>query len=313
LIDLKAITISEGAAGMRSQIEGLAKLICSSHQNFDIQIKPFFKNFPIQLIPSNANTYQNIGQINIQSKVLLISCGKKSVKASIYLKKKFKGLVFNIHIQDPKSNHNFFDLIISPEHDQLNKPNNISTLLALHNINFDLDKKKNNTINFIIGGSNKYFKFNEDTQNKILNDLEYLSKIYQVNVIPSRRTPHQFIKNLSTLNNHNIKLFTDLFDPITYGNLLSESNMQIVTWDSISMISEAISSETGTFLYEFEKESCPKRYQSFHEMVIQKGFLKRFSRNMRPYTVSMSAYNSELKSKILNKIESNLWFKNSVS
>ena len=298
---------------MRSQIEGLAKLICSSHLNFDVQIKSFFKNLPVQLIPASAKAYQNIDQINIQSKVILISCGKKSVKASIYLKRKFKELVFNIHIQDPKSNHSFFDLIISPEHDQLKKPNNISTLLALHNINFDSNKKKTKTINFIIGGSNRYFKFNIDTQNKILNDLEYLSKISRVNVIPSRRTPHQFIKNLSKLNNHNIKLFTDLFDPINYGNLLSESNMQIVTWDSISMISEAISSETGTFLYEFEKESCPKRYQLFHQMVIQKGFLKSFSRNMRPYTVSMSAYNSELKSKILNKIKSNLWFKNSVS
>ena len=298
---------------MRSQIEGLANLICKSHQNFDVQIKPFFKNLPIQLIPASAIAFQNIDQININSKVLLISCGKKSVKASIYLKKKFKGLVFNIHIQDPKSNHNLFDLIISPEHDKLKKPNNISTLLALHNIDFGFNKKKMNTINFIIGGSNKYFKFNEDTQNKILNDLEFLSKIFSINVIPSRRTPHQFIKNLSTLNNHNIKLFTDIFNPIAYGNLLSESNIQIVTWDSISMISEAISSETGTFLYEFEEESCPKRYQLFHQMVKQKGFLKSFSRNMRPYTVSMSAYNSELKSKILNKIESNLWFKNSVS
>ena len=298
---------------MRSQIEGLANLICNSHQNFDVQIKPFFRNLPIQLIPASAKAYQNIDQVKIQSKVLVISCGKKSVKASIYLKKKFKGLVFNIHIQDPKSNHNLFDLIISPEHDQLKKPNSISTLLALHNINFDLNKEKTKTINFIIGGSNKYFKFNIDTQNKILNDLEYLSKISKVNVIPSRRTPYQFIKNLSKLNNHNINLFTDLFDPITYGNLLSESNMQIVTWDSISMISEAISSETGTFLYEFEEESCPKRYRLFHQMVKQKGLLKSFSRNMRPYTVSMSAYNSELKSKILNKIESNLWFKNSVS
>ena len=298
---------------MRSQIEGLANLICSSHQNFDIKIKPFFKNFPIQLIPSSTNAYQNIDQINIQSKILLISCGKKSVKASIYLKRKFKELVFNIHIQDPKSNHNLFDLIISPEHDQLNKPNNISTLLALHNINFDFNKKKTNAINFIIGGSNKYFKFNEDTQNKILNDLELLSKISLVNVIPSRRTPHQFIKNLSTLKNQNIKVFTDLFDPIAYGILLSESNMQIVTWDSISMISEAISSETGTFLYQFEEENCPKRYQLFYQMVKQKGFLKSFSRNIKPYTISISSYNSELKSKILNKIKSNLWFKNSVS
>ena len=298
---------------MRSQIEGLANLICNSHQNFDIKIKPFFKNLPIQLIPARANTYQNIDQINIQSKVLLISCGKKSVKASIFLKKKFKGLIFNIHIQDPKSNHNFFDLIISPEHDQLKKPNNISTLLALHNINFDLNEKKTNSINFIIGGSNKYFKFNEYTQKKILNDLEFLSKISLVNIIPSRRTPLQFIEKLAAIKNKNLKLFTDLFDPITYGRLLSEAHMQIVTWDSISMISEAISSETGTFLYKFEEENCPKRYHLFHHMVEEKGFLKNFSRDMEPYTISMKNYNSDLKSKILNKIESNLWFKTSVS
>ena len=84
MIDLEAITISEGAAGMRSQIEGLANLICKSHRNFDVQIKPFFKNLPIQLIPASAIAFQNIDQININSKVLLISCGKKSVKASIY-------------------------------------------------------------------------------------------------------------------------------------------------------------------------------------------------------------------------------------
>ncbi len=298
---------------MRSQIEGLAKLICKSHQNYNVQIKPFFKNLPVQLIPASANAYQNIDQIIIKSKVLLISCGKKSVKASIYLKKKFKDLVFNIHIQDPKSNYKFFDLIISPEHDQLKKPNNISTLLALHNINFESNKKKTDAINFIIGGSNKYFKFNEDTQNEILNDLNFLSKISLVNVIPSRRTPPLFIEKLASIKNQNLKLFTDLFDPIAYGNLLSEAKMQIVTWDSISMISEAISSETGTFLYKFEEKSCPKRYQLFHQMVKQKGFLKNFSRDVEPYTTSINSYNLELKSKILNKIESNLWFKNSVS
>jgi mitochondrial fission protein ELM1 len=313
LIDLKAITISEGAAGMRSQIEGLAKLICNSHQNFDIQINPFFKNLPIQLIPATKFAYKNLNEININSKVILISCGKKSVKASIYLKKKFKDLIFNIHIQDPKSDHNLFDLIISPEHDELKCSNNISTLLALHNINYDLNKKKTEVINFIIGGSNKYFEFNKDTQNKILDDLKFLSKKSPVNVIPSRRTPSPFIEKLRTLDSQNVRLLDDVFDPISYGKLLSEAKMHIVTWDSISMISEAISSETGTYLYEFEERSCPKRYKLFYQMTKQKGLLKSFNRNNEPYSISMTEYNLELKSKILNKIESHLWFKNSAS
>ena len=297
---------------MKSQIHGLANLINPNFQDFNIKIKPLFEKLPIQLIPSKEFVYENLDEIKIDERTIVISCGKKSVKASIYLKKKFKNLVFNIHIQDPKSNHDLFDLIISPEHDQLKKPNNISTLLALHNINFEKDIKKIDTINFIIGGSNRYFKFNQDTQNKILNDLEFLSKISPVNVIPSRRTPTKFIKKLELLKNRNIKLFSDIYDPIKYGSLLSESNMQIVTWDSISMISEAISSETGTFLYKFEEESCPRRYMLFHQLVKEKGLIKNFNEDIKPYSISISAYNSEIKSKILNKIKSDLWFKNSV-
>ena len=38
---------------------------------------------------------------------------------SIALKKRFGKEIFNIHIQDPKVSFNNFDLIISPEHDNL--------------------------------------------------------------------------------------------------------------------------------------------------------------------------------------------------
>ena len=50
-----------------------------------------------------------------------------------------KNLIFNIHIQNPKVNHNLFDLIICPEHDNLDLENCISTMLALHNIKFKKD------------------------------------------------------------------------------------------------------------------------------------------------------------------------------
>ena len=123
------ITISEGAAGMRSQIEGLASLISEDYKNIDLKIKSFFKYLPIELIPSSNLAYENLSSLKIKKNTILISCGKKSVKASIYLKKKYKNFIFNIHIQNPKVNHNSFDLIISPEHDSLYLDNCISTLL----------------------------------------------------------------------------------------------------------------------------------------------------------------------------------------
>ena len=69
----KVITISEGAAGMRSQIEGLASLISDSYQNFDLKIKSFFKNFPVELIPNSSFTYENLSSLKIEKNTILIS------------------------------------------------------------------------------------------------------------------------------------------------------------------------------------------------------------------------------------------------
>jgi len=298
---------------MRSQVEGLANLIGSQYNNFNINIRPFFKNLPVQLIPARDFAYTNLKEIKIKEKTILISCGKKSVKASIFLKKKYKSLVFNIHIQDPKTQHNLFDLIICPEHDNLNKSNSISTSLALHNIKFTKFAKLEDTINFIIGGSNKYFSFNKETQKKIIEEITYLSKSYKINVIPSRRTPSVLLKKLEEIKSDSIIPFKDLFNPKGYGDLLSQAKIHIVTWDSISMISEAIFSESSTFVYYFEDSNCPSRYQKFYKSIIDKNLARFYSRNLTTFNVSLNNYNKELKTKILNKIESHLWFRSDAS
>ena len=298
---------------MRSQIEGLAKIISSSHINFDLKIKPFFSKLPIQLIPTSQFTYENLSKIKIDNNTIVISCGKKSVKASIYLKKKFNQKVFNIHIQDPKSQRSKFDLIICPEHDKLNSPNSISTQLALHNIEFNKILKNEGTINFIIGGKNKYFNFHNETQLKIINEINRLSKNYKVNVIPSRRTPSELINKILEIKNNNLFIFEELFNPKKYGDLLSSGSIQIVTWDSISMISESISSGIGTYIYKFEENNLPQRYSVFLKNLINSNYAKFFDEILQPFEVNIETYNNELRTKILNKIKSNLWFQNYAS
>ena len=54
---------------------------------------------------------------------IVISCGRKSVIPSIYLKKKFRNKIMNIHIQDPKVSLSNFDFVVAPEHDGLNGKN----------------------------------------------------------------------------------------------------------------------------------------------------------------------------------------------
>ena len=88
-------------------------------------------------------------------------------------------------------------------------------------------------------------------------------------------------------------------------------NLQVVTWDSISMISEAISSEAGTFLFKFEEKFCPKRYLKFFDKITELNFAQFYNQNLKPYEISIEEYNKNLKTKILNKIQSNLRFRSS--
>ena len=62
--NIRVITISEGAAGMKSQIQGLANFIKPDFQNFDIKIKSFFKRLPVQLIPLREYVYKNLNETN---------------------------------------------------------------------------------------------------------------------------------------------------------------------------------------------------------------------------------------------------------
>ena len=100
----------------------------------------------------------------------------------------------------------------------------------------------------------------------------------------------------------------DLFNPKKYGELLSMGNIQVVTWDSISMISEAISSEVGTFIFKFEEKLCPKRYYIFFNKIKEHNLAQFYKKDLKPYKISMNEYSKSLKTKILNKIQSNLRF-----
>ncbi len=63
------------------------------------------------------------------------------------------------------------------------------------------------------------------------------------------------------------------------------------------MISESVYSGIGTFIYSFEKENLPKRYESFHEKLIEKNYIKNFSIDFTPYKISANEDLSELKKK----------------
>ena len=126
---LKGILLTEGMHGMISQVEGLAKALDINYSHHTVETKGFWKVIPPKFTPISDKVFKKIECEDID---LIISCGRKSIIPSLFLKKKFGNKIMNIHIQDPKVSLNNFDFVIAPEHDDLKGENVLSTKGAIH-------------------------------------------------------------------------------------------------------------------------------------------------------------------------------------
>jgi len=248
MLELKALLLTQGMHGMVSQVEGLAKALGLSYKHQKIELKSFWNMIPPKISPISENLVKN--RFVCDCKVI-ISCGRKSVIPSIALKKRLGNQIFNIHIQDPKISFKHFDLIVSPEHDNLKGENIINTTGAIHYLNkkeindnsnyLNLEKdKRRELVAFIIGGPNKYFKYSEKQIHELFNKVKTLftPDKFKIIVIPSYRTPENILKmafNTFSVDHHVVKTI----DKKAYLSALAISNYIVVTCDSTSMISEA--------------------------------------------------------------------------
>jgi len=272
---LKGLLLTEGMHGMISQVEGLAKALDLEFIHEKIELNSFWKFLPPKLTPIKNFVFKN--EINHKFNIV-ISCGRKSVVPSIYLKNKFKNKIMNIHIQDPKVSLNNFDYIVAPEHDNLQGKNVLSSKGAIHYLtNGELDKNENylksridskkKIIAFIIGGPTRYYNYEEKVIDEIFLKIKnnFLNNDYQAIIIPSMRTPRNIIKKAQ---DYFVKgqVVIDHVDKKAYLSALKLADHIVVTCDSTSMISEA--AITGKPIYVAQMPIIKKneRFKNFFKL-----------------------------------------------
>ena len=81
---LKGILLTQGMHGMISQVEGLAKALDLDFTHHTVETNKFWKMFPPKLAPISQKVFK---KIDVEDFDVIISCGRKSVIPSIYLKK----------------------------------------------------------------------------------------------------------------------------------------------------------------------------------------------------------------------------------
>ena len=308
---LKGILLTQGMHGMISQVEGLAKALDLDFTHHKVELNNFWKLFPPKITPISQKVFK---KIEVKDFDVIISCGRKSVVPSIYLKKISSKKIINIHIQDPKVNLDNFSYVIAPEHDQLTGDNVLSTKGAMHYLtkeeikmhtNYLKDKLQNGKEYFllILGGPTKHYDYSDENILNILNLFNDLIKKNNLQgiVIPSMRTP----KNIIELSKHKLNensLVIETIDKKAYLSALSLAKYISVTCDSTSMISEAALTGKPIYVADIPPKKNDQRIQKFKELFYQLNIIKKLENKLETWDYEILNETSRIANEIKKQL-----------
>ena len=292
MLESKALLLTQGMHGMVSQVEGLARALGLTYKHQSIKLKPLWSLLPPKFTPISENLVKE--KFVCDSKII-ISCGRKSVIPSIALKKRLGKEIFTIHIQDPKVSLKHFDLVISPEHDNVKGDNVLTTKGAIHyltkkeikdNSNYlDIKKEKRKLVAFIIGGPNKYYNYNDLAIQQLFTKIKTLftPDKYKIIIVPSYRTPEKIIKNAYDTFNFN-HLVIKTVDKKAYLSALSLADISVVTCDSTSMISEAAITGKPVYIAMMKSNKNNRRFKKFYSLLTNLGITRELKDNVEEWS-----------------------------
>ena len=308
---LKGILLTQGMHGMISQAEGLAKALDLDFTHHRVETNRFWKLFPPKLTPISQSVFK---KINSEDFDVIISCGRKSVIPSIYLKKNSSKKVTNIHIQDPKVNLDNFSYIIAPEHDGLNGENVFSTKGAIHYLTKEEISNHTNYLKdrldigkeyflLILGGPTKHYDYSEENVSNIFNlfnDLVNKNNLQGI-IVPSMRTPKNIIeKEKNSLGEKSLVI--DTVDKKAYLSALSLAKYIAVTCDSTSMISEAAMTGKPIYVADIPAKKNDFRIKKFKKLFNQLNIVKKLENKLETWHYENLDETSRIAKQIKDKL-----------
>jgi mitochondrial fission protein ELM1 len=292
--------LTDGSAGMISQVRGLAEALNVNYELKVVKLNFPWSKLPVNLLPLSNMMFKNLSDFNLASKApdILISCGKRSIYASLFIKKKSIKRVFSIHIQNPRVNTNNFDIVVAPSHDNVIGHNVITTDLAINHITPKLldkhaEKMKDSfgsiqkpICTVFIGGKSRNYKFDQSNVIELAKTLDKVmnNNNVQMFIVFSRRTD-KFIKDYlkKKYSKQNI-VWEGKDNP--YLALMHYSKYLICTSDSVSIISESVSSKKPVFIYKLPSSKRYNRIDSFLSTLVERNYVKILSDKLEDYSNS---------------------------
>ncbi len=285
--------VTEGMAGTENQCLGVAEALGVMPEIKRINLRQPWKSLSPYLGLESDCSFTG-DPLNPPWPDLLLASGRKAIAAARYIKKASAGKCFVVQIQDPRISCAGFDLVAVPAHDPSRGSNVIVTSAAPNRIKTEHleDAKKEFApllsplpqprVAVLIGGNSKAYKMTRAITEELADSLKNLAaQGYGLMVTSSRRTGEENESTLKNALSHENVYYWDGNGDNPYFGFLAWANFILVTADSTSMISEAAT--TGKPVYMIPLEGGTKRFDLFHDNLLQKGTIRRFEGKLNEY------------------------------
>ena len=287
--ELKILILTDGKIGDLVQCRGVSAALAEPANISEAVVKPgWITSLPLPYMPLSAVDRQS-SFMNTDADMIIAS-GRRTVPYLRALKGRPGKSCFVVFLKDPTLHHDVADLIWAPEHDQLSKPNAISTPTSPHTLTKEkltVARKSaasrftefgSPNIGLFLGGNTKSVSWPESSRQKLVATLKTLPKDTNVLVTASRRTPDALLSSVRiALEGFNSTIWADekTDGPNPYLEMLSWCDRLIVTGDSHNMVSEALVS--GRPVHVFRPDDLHSKMHRFLDGLEATGLVQDIS------------------------------------
>lgn len=212
---------------------------------------------------------------------LIIASGRKAVPVTLQFTD-----AFTVFIQNPKIKSSHFNVVAAPQHDDVKGNNIIRTVAAPNRITeksltqakseFDFSYLPEKKIAILIGGNSKTHSMPDNFGYGLFESLlPYMqSDDYGFMVTVSRRTPDHIADHIRELFNGSQCEIWDEHGRNPYHAYLSHADYILVTEDSTSMLSDALT--TGKPTYRLKLNGSSEKFDRLYQNLKRRAKLNIF-------------------------------------
>ena len=225
-----------------------------------------------------------------------IAAGRRCAAFTAHVRRASGGKTFTVHILDPHIDPAFCDLLVVPEHDDLDAENVIRATGSV--VSFAPEMLEEASIAFagladepgrsaivILGGHSRTHRFTNAAARRLENQLRSLSQSgWRLRLTCSRRTPVEIVAGFRSMASDIGAAFwagpADGQNPYLAWLLFSQA--AIVTEDSANMLSDA--AWHGLPVHMARLEGRSEKFDRLHEALIRRGAARWFTGKLEQWT-----------------------------